>query len=218
MGLLEAVVETIGPSGTLAMPSWGINDDTVFEAESTPVAADLGVVAQTFLHMPGVVRNNHPFAFAARGPLAETILADPLPLPPHSPKSPVGRVHEANGMVLLLGVNHDANTTLHLAELLANVPYGIPKHCTVAKGGKPTRIDYLENDHCCQNFTLADDWLRAKGWQREGRVANGHARLVAARQVTEVAQAQLRIDPLVFLHDAASDCDECQAARQSIRS
>ena len=130
-------------------------------------------MAETFWRLPGVVRSNHPFAFAAAGPQAEWITSTPLPLPPHTPDSPVGRVHAFDGQVLLLGVGHDANTMLHLAELLAGVPYRIPKHITVLQDGRPVRIDYGENDHCCARFALADEWLRARGLQFEGRV--GHA-------------------------------------------
>ena len=79
-------------------------------------------------------------------------------------------MRDLNGKVLLIGVDHDADTTIHVAELLANVPYRVPKHITVLKDGRPTRIEYRENDHCCQRFKLANDWLRALGQQSEGRV------------------------------------------------
>ena len=79
-----------------------------------------------------------------------------------------------------------------------------------------TRVDYDENDHCCQRFALADGWLRRKGLQREGRVGNADARLIRARDVVTVVREQLARDPLVFLHDADSGCAECNEARQSI--
>jgi signal transduction histidine kinase len=47
--------------------------------------------------MPGVLRSLRFFSFAAAGPKAAYITSDPLPLPPHIPESPVGRVHELNG-------------------------------------------------------------------------------------------------------------------------
>jgi aminoglycoside 3-N-acetyltransferase len=216
-GLIAALREALGPHGTLVMPSWGGDDDTPFDPDATPAASDLGVAAQAFSRLPGVVRSAQPFAFAAAGPEAGRITADPLPLPPHRPESPVGRVHELDGQVLLLGVGHDANTTLHLAELLAGVPYRTPKHCTVLDvHGRPTRVDYHENDHCCERFALADDWLRARGLQREGRVGHAPARLVRARDVVTVAREQLARDPLVFLHPGGAGCAECDEARRSV--
>ena len=147
---------------------------------------------------------------------AERIVADPLPLPPHIPESPVGRVHELDGRVLLLGVGHDADTTIHLAELVAGVPYRVPKHCTVLQGGVPVRVEYGENDHCCRRFTLVDDWLREAGRQREGRVGNAHARLARSRDVVGAVVARLADDPLLFLHAPEAGCDDCDEARASV--
>ena len=214
-GLIAALREVLGPEGTLVMPSWSGDDEELFDPVTTPAAADLGVVADTFWRLPGVVRSSHRHAFAAAGPQASRITAGPLPLPPHIPASPVGRVHDLAGQVLLLGVGHDANTTLHLAELLAGVPYGVPRHCTVLRDGRPVRIDYRENDHCCARFALADTWLRDRGLQREGGVGHGHARLARARDVVAVALEQLACDPLLFLHPPAAGCAECDAARRS---
>ena len=166
--------------------------------------------------MPGVERSPHPQAFAAAGPHAARILADPLPLPPHVPKSPIGRVHALDGRVLLLGVGHHANTTLHLAELIGGVPYRIPNHCTVLENGRAVRIDYGENDHCCERFALADGWLRARGLQAEGFVGNAHARLARAQDIVDRACAHLAEDILVFLHPPQDGCHDCDAARASI--
>ncbi len=216
-GLISALREALGPRGTLVMPSWTGDGDTPFDPATTPVSDDLGVVADTFWRLPGVIRSRHCFAFAAAGPLASAVTADPIPIPPHIPASPVGRVHEHDGQILLLGVGHDANTSLHLAELLADVPYRVPHHVTVVgERGARIRVDYGENDHCCLRFALADEWLRERGLQREGRVGHAEARLVRARDVVGVALEQLRRDPLVFLHPAEAGCAECDEASASV--
>lgn len=216
VGLIEALRAALGGDGTLVMPSWGDDDETPFDPGTTPAARDLGVVADTFWRLPGVVRSAHSFAFAAAGPAAARVTADPLPLPPHAPASPVGRVHELDGQLLLLGVGHSENTTLHLAELMAGVPYRVRKHCTVLEEGRPVRVDYGENDHCCQRFALADEWLRARGAQSEGPVGHAAARLVRSRDVVAAARERLTRDPLVFLHAAGEGCAECDGARGSV--
>jgi aminoglycoside 3-N-acetyltransferase-4 len=214
--LIRALLAAVGPEGTLVMPSWGGDRNEVFDPASTLAARDLGVVAQTFWRLPGVERSHHSQAFAAVGPAAGEILRDPLPRPPHRLESPVGRVHDLDGQVLLLGVGHDANTTLHLAELLAEVPYGVPKHCLVLEDGRPRRVDYLENDHCCRRFLLADDWLRQAGSQAEGPVGHGTARLVRSRDVTAAVVPRLRREPLLFLHQPEEGCLDCDEARASL--
>ena len=214
-GLIEALIEALG-GGTLVMPSWTGDDETPFDPAATPASPDLGIVADTFWRLPGVKRSAHPFACAALGPRAERIVADPLPLPPHIPASPVGRVHEFDGQVLLIGVGHDADTTLHLAELLAAVPYRVPKHCTVEQNGRPVRVRYGENDHCCARFALADDWLRGKNLQAEGPVGHAHARLARACDIVRVAREHLAREPLIFLHPADAGCADCNDARRSV--
>jgi aminoglycoside 3-N-acetyltransferase len=213
-GVVDALLRSVGSTGTVVMPSWSDDADTPFHAQSR-AAKDLGVVADTLWRQPGAVRSTHPFAFAAVGPHAERITSDPLPLPPHRRESPVGRVWELDGLILLLGVGHDANTTIHFAEVIAEVPYAVPKYVTDVRDGRPVRIVYLENDHCCQRFALADEWLRARGVQREGRVGNAHARLVRSRDVIEVVVAELRKEPTLFLHPRGSGCEECEEAWRS---
>ncbi len=215
-GVIESLLEALGPEGTLVMPSWTGRDDLPFDARSTPASTDLGVVADTFWRMPGVRRSTHAFAFAARGPRAEVVVSAPLTLPPHAPESPVGRVHALDGRVLLLGVGHDANTTLHLAELLADVPYRVRHAFTELRDGVPARVEYGENDHCCRRFELADGWLRSAGLQAEGPIGNASAKLFRSRDLVLLAVERLRREPLLFLHPAAEACEECDEARASV--
>jgi aminoglycoside N3'-acetyltransferase len=214
-GLIRALRDALGPHGTLTMPAWSGDADRPLDPATTPAAAELGIVADIFWRLPDAERSNHFEAFAAIGPEAARIIADPLPLPPHIPESPVGRVHEADGKILLLGVGHDANSTLHLAELLAGVRYRLPRYGTVLRHGRAVRIDYLENDHCCARFALADPWLRARGLQSEGPVGHAHARLARAQDIVAVTREYLAADPLLFLHPADAGCSECDAARRS---
>lgn len=217
VGLIDALRDALGPEGTLVMPSWSGDDDAPFDPLTTPAEPSLGVVAETFWRMPGVLRSDHAQAFAATGPNAARITAGPLPLPPHIPESPVGWVHDLDGQVLLLGVGHDADTTLHLAELLAGVPYRVPRYCTMLQDGRPVRIEYAENDHCCERFALADEWLRARGLQSEGRVGQALGRLARARHIVAVAREHLGRDPLLFLHPPDVGCEECDRARKTVK-
>lgn len=216
LGLIAALRAALGPAGTLVMPSWTGNDDEPFDPGRTPAAEDLGIVADMFWRQPGVLRSDHPVAFAAAGPAAAGILRDPLPIPPHIPESPVGRVHERDGQVLLLGVGHDSNTTIHLAELIAGAPYRVPKHCTVIREGQPARVAFGENLTCCDLFCAMDAWLRSRGAQVEGRVGHAHARLMRSRAIVEEAVPRVRRDPLVFLHPAETGCADCDEARRSL--
>ena len=207
--LIEALLAVLGAAGTLVMPSMADDDDVPFDRTTMPCRA-LGVVADTFWRMPGVLRSDNPHAFAAFGPQAVHITR-PHPVDiPHGIDSPPGRVYQLDGSVLLLGVGHDSNTTLHVAEALAGVRYRQPKYATVLENGRPKRYDYGETDHCCENFRLLDDWLGTR--QQRGTVGNATARLFSARDAVEAALQRLRENETVFLH-AAGACAECDQAR-----
>jgi aminoglycoside 3-N-acetyltransferase len=218
LGLIEALREAVGPEGTLVMPTM-TDGASVFDPRSTPTEG-MGITAELFWRQPGVVRSTHPGgSFAAAGPHAERICA-PQPLsPPHGPDSPVGRVHDLDGQILLLGVMHSESTTLHLAEAMAGVPYGVSHPCVVEdEGGIARTVMIAETDHCCSGFNLVDGWLRERRRQREGEVGHASARLFDARDEVAVAIEHLAIAPLVFLCTPDRGCAECDLARASVDS
>lgn len=207
-GLIEALLAAVGADGTLVMPSMTDDDTHVFDATTTPCRG-MGIVADTFRQHARVLRSDSHHAFAAIGPHAAAITA-PHPIDvPHGEDSPVGRVAALDGEVLLLGVGHDGNTTVHLAEELAGVAYRQPMTSTVAGPNGPMQVDYDEPDHCCLNFARLDDWLGPA--QRTGRVAHGTARLARARDIVDAALTHLRDDATCFLHPRG-ECEECDGA------
>ncbi len=212
-GLIAALDEALGPEGTLAMPSATGDDEVVFDPATTDNRDDLGIVADLFWRMPGVVRSPHFDAVSARGPRAEWITGGPFVLPPAAPESAIDRIRQAGGQVLLLGVTQHANTMLHLAELVGGAPYRSDFHYIDAEGRE---IHYGENDSCCEKFELADDWLREAGALRVGRVGHAEARLMEAEELVRIASARVRAEPLVFLHGAEEGCEECDEARESL--
>lgn len=212
-GLIEALRQALGHGGTLVMPSMTYDDDNPFDPGQTPCLDELGVVADTFWRQPGVLRSDSPHSFAAIGDCAGTV-TKPHPVEvPHGPDSPVGHVLRLDGQVLLLGVGHDSNTTIHLAENVAGVRYRLPKYVTVGQNGHRKRIYYGETDHCCQRFSQLDEWLADK--QATGPVGHGSARLAASRDIVDTAVQHLDQNETVFLHPFGVD-SECDAARASI--
>ncbi len=213
-GLIAALRDAVGPDGTLVMPSMSWDDDNPFYPTTTP-CPEMGIVAGTFWRSPGVLRSNSPHAFAAIGPHAAEITASHPINVPHGPDSPVGRAYDLDARVLLLGIGHDANTTVHLAENLAGVRYRREKYVTVLEGDRPVCLHYREIDHCCQNFALVGRWLDERGLQQHGTVGHGEARLARSRDIVEVVTDHLRVNETVFLHPTGVD-EECDEARRSL--
>jgi aminoglycoside 3-N-acetyltransferase len=95
-GLIEGLQAAVGLHGTLAMPSMSDDDDHPFDQRKT-ACRGMGVVADTFWRLPGVLRSDSPHAFAATGPRAAEITAPHLLYVPHGLDSPVGRIYELDG-------------------------------------------------------------------------------------------------------------------------
>lgn len=215
-GLIAALEAALGPDGTLIMPSMSYDDDHIFDPQTTPCREEMGIVADTFWRLPHVLRCDNAHAFAASGRHAAQITASfPIDVP-HGLDSPVGRVYALDGQVLLLGVGHDSNTTLHLAENLAGARYRFDVRLKILKDGQPMWFEYQEVNHCCQNFHMMDGWLDERGLQRKGRVGHAEARLIRSQDIVEVALEHLKQDETVFLHPPGVD-EECDKARASIR-
>ena len=149
------------------MPSMTADDDHPFDPRATSCIG-MGIVAQTFWQLPGVLRSDSPHAFAA--------LAAGCPVSPPAPggcpawigQPGFGGSGELDGQVLLLGVDHTANHP-SLGEYMRRAATGARNSVTLPKEGRLSG-SITEIDHCCQNFSLVDGWLESEGLQRRGPV------------------------------------------------
>ena len=140
-GLIAALRSALGPEGTLVMPSMTADDDHPFDPRAT-LASAWASSPRPSGSCRAYSRSDSPHAFAAAGPQAARITA-PHPVDvPHGLDSPVGRVYELDGQVLLLGVDHTANTTIHLGEYMRRARYRRKKYVTPLKEGRLSRFDY----------------------------------------------------------------------------
>src|SRR5690625_5154908 len=136
--LIQAIQETITNQGTLIMPShstdlsdpkdW-INPKAnkneyeivikyipAFDPQITPTYG-LGVVPELFRTLPNVKRSNHPaYSFSAWGKEKDYILNNHSLNNGLGEESPLARIYDLNGYVLLLGTEYDSNTSMHLIE------------------------------------------------------------------------------------------------------
>ena len=144
VAVIIALQEVLGATGTLVMPAhstdltepsqwqnppvpeswWSVIREKMpaYHPDLTPTRS-MGVIAETFRKQKGVLRSAHPHhSFCAYGHQASTIIDN------HSLEfslgegSPLARIYDLDGFVLLLGVGHDSNTSMHLAEYRATYP------------------------------------------------------------------------------------------------
>ena len=139
--LVLALLDVVGPDGTLAavvgwdedtyaMASWPEEWQRAyreelpgFDPEVTEANHDMGRLAERIRTWPGAVRGPHPeSSFAALGPRAAWVVAPHADDDAFGPGSPLARLVEADGQVLMLGAPLETVTLLHHAEALADVP------------------------------------------------------------------------------------------------
>lgn len=148
--VIEALTECVGESGTIMMPtqSWknldpgtGVHWEEpeewwqaireywpAYDKDITPTNT-MGAVAEMFRKWPGTQRSGHPArSVAAWGKNAEYLTSQHDLSNIFGEDSPIGRLYELDGYVLLIGVGYDKNTSLHLADVRAEYP---GKHVTV---------------------------------------------------------------------------------------
>lgn len=158
--VIEALIETVGEDGTIMMPaqSWknldpetGVHWDAdeadwdrirenwpAYNKAITPTNT-MGAVAEMFRSWPGAVRSDHPArSVAAWGKNADYLTKNHDLSDIFGDASPVGKLYQLDGKVLLIGVDYDKNTSLHLADVRAEYPgkHTCIEHSAVMENGK----------------------------------------------------------------------------------
>lgn len=214
--VVEAVLAVLGPGGTLVVPSFstGRTDPARWQHPPVPEAwwqtirdempaydprvsstRQMGAIADCVLRWPGTLRSAHPhLSFAANGPLAREVV-EPHPLPYGvGDGSPLARVYALDGHVLLLGVGHANNTSLHLSEHRASWPgrRTYTEGAAVLVDGRREWVafeDLLTDD---EDFpAVGAAYEDAGGEVTAGRAGAGEARLMRQRPLVDFGVREL---------------------------
>ena len=158
--VIEALLEAVGSEGTIMMPtqSWknldaevGVHPEVseedwqtirdnwpAYDKRTTPTQT-MGAVAELFRQWPGSLRSDHPARSVSANGRHAAYLTEHHDLSNiFGDGSPIGRLYELDGYVLLIGVGYDKNTSLHLADARANYPskHLSTEHSAVMENGQ----------------------------------------------------------------------------------
>ncbi len=212
-GIVESLFDAVGPAGTIVMPTQSGQLSDPANWSNPPVPADwldvlrrelpayepyltptraMGQIVECFRQHRETLRSNHPLlSFAANGPAAAYIVDDHQLTPGLDDSSPLGRLYEVEAQILLLGVGHANNTSLHLAEYRATWPgkttcrEGAP----ILRDGCRTWATYEDLDRYEGDFQAIGDAFAKTGRERTGPIGAATGRLCWQPEMVDFATA-----------------------------
>lgn len=212
--VIHALMDALGPDGTLMMPAFSadlsdpgewddppmpggwvelVRDATpLFDPDRTPTW-EMGQIAEQFRTWPDVVRSHHPVSsFAAWGRHADTLKRQHSLELSLGDGSPLGRFYELDGQVLLIGVGYNRNSSLHLSESRAHNGRRKTLGLKVLRDGAETWVQVPdEADDDGTHFPDIGADFDATGEVTVGRIGSAESRLMPQRALVDFGQAWL---------------------------
>jgi len=212
--VVDAILDVLGESGTLVAPTFNFAPG-VFDVKETP--SIVGKITEAVRARPNAFRSFHPtHSVAAIGRLADVITEGHEQVHAFGRGSALFKALQANAKILQLGVTHSTNSTIHVAEEIAGVPF-LDRSRQVgikARGGKVIH-KWIRRPGCSHGFDEIEEPLQEKETTAETMIGDCRARLMTARAVVETAVEMLKSDPAALLC-ARPDCGACAEARAMI--
>ncbi|MBD8498478.1 aminoglycoside N(3)-acetyltransferase [Paenibacillus arenosi] len=211
VSVVLALEEAVGKSGSLVMPTQteqlcdptvyggGYSEEEVqiirdgmpiFHPDLTPTSY-MGFIPETFRKQNGVHRSAHPHvSFAAWGKHAAYITDIHQLNYALSEQSPLGKIYELDGYILLLGAPTDSNSSLHLAEYKQQNTFKkeVIWDVKIAVDGEEKWTTYQDINNSSDDFSLIfDDFNRDTNYVIEGKVGEATSYLVSMRAMVDYA-------------------------------
>ncbi len=211
VSVILALEQVLGTEGTLVMPThssdlsepsvwkhppvpkdwWQIirRETPAFRPDLTPTR-QMGTIAESFRKQHKVLRSSHPQAsFAAWGKNAEFVTSGHSLEYSLGEKSPLARIYDLDGYVLLLGITDSNNTSIHVSEYRSKYS----KKKVIVKGA-PISLRNGERD--CANFEdiniddsdferIGADFASSSLDVTVGKIGNADSKLMRQRELVD---------------------------------
>jgi aminoglycoside 3-N-acetyltransferase len=209
VSVIKALTQVLTSEGTLVMPTftsensepsewenppvpkswWGIirKEMPAFEAKITP-SRTMGCIVETFRNWINVFRSNHPTSsFTAWGKQAKFITENHELEAEMGENSPISRLYDLNGQILLVGVNHENNSSLHLAEYRSDFPGKsyIRNGCAMMVNNQRQWVEWKGLDVDSDDFEQLGKNYESKINYKPGNIGLAETRLISLRDIVD---------------------------------
>ncbi len=176
-----------------------------FFKENLPADSLMGVVAEALRRRPDALRSMHPILSFAGVQVEEALKAQTYA----DPLAPIRVLARQGASVILMGVDHTVNTSIHYAERLSGrrqfirwalTPDGV-RECPGFPG-------------CSDGFQAVESLLA--GLTRTVSIGGAQVSAFALVDLIDEVQQLLKRDPLALLCDRL-ECPRCDAVRADVR-
>jgi aminoglycoside 3-N-acetyltransferase len=200
------ITPEVGPPGNAINYGSGKDINRMAEIYRRDMPADplMGVVAEALRTHPKALRSNHPI-LSFSGINAQMILdsqsiKDPL--------LPIQRLMDGDGWVLLMGVDHTVDTSIHYAEQLAGRKQFV-RWVLTPKGV----IACQRFPGCSEGFNAISSYLDDEVHKVE--LGGAVIQAIPLANLVNAVRALLQEDPFSLLC-SREDCERCNAVRESV--
>lgn len=214
VAVIIALQKVLGETGTLVVPThspdlsdpsqwenppvpeswWQTIRETMpaYDPDLTPTRS-MGKIVETFRKHKNASRSAHPqHSFCASGPQVSYIIDNHSLAFGMGEKSPLARIYDLHGSVLLLGVGHSNNTSIHLAEYRADFPtkHVVRDSAPISQAGSRTWTTFENIDVDSSDFDrIGEDFIRSDAGKviRYGKIGSANCQLMPQRAVVDFA-------------------------------
>lgn len=195
-----------GPDGNGILYGSGKDRNRMAEFFTPGMPADrlMGRVAETLRQQPSAVRSGHPILSFTGINVREALQTQTI----KEPLTPIRYLTERGGWVLLLGVNHTVNTSIHYAEKLASRPQFVRWALT------PQAVVECPNfPGCSSGFDQASQVLEKI--TRRVTIGNALVQALPLSPLLDAIVSLIRREPRALLCNRP-DCEPCSTVRQAV--